>query len=418
MIINSPQIFEDGNSVILWSKIELDQKVNRFPEILWYRIPRQYGKYISKQSDSFIVASILPAMLFGENIDILGTVSPQLAYNLIEYMSWNRFLHPDLFKPIELNFENLDRLNAQPDGICTTFSGGVDSFFAIDQHLPANQDNPNYHLTHTLFLNSFDIPKKDHDKYQQLFKTYQSLMKNHNIELVGIDTNQVNFIIPWLPYIPFHSTILASSVMTMGKLFKYFILPGDADYHQLKILPNDSNPLSDRLLSTETLQVIPYGAAFRRVEKVEKIIDLPMVQEHLRVCGLPSDQSNGHNCSRCEKCMRTMIALYILDKMNSFNTFSKPIRRNRDLLWWARKFNPAHLYVHETFLLAKKHKPNILPWLWAAAVLGYIRYWILKIIPEFIKPALKPLGFYHDPLLEENAFEDPILIEQLRNQLT
>jgi hypothetical protein len=112
-----------------------------------------------------------------------------------------------------------------------------------------------------------------------------------------------------------------------------------------------------------------------------------------------------------------MVPLYALGALDKFTTFKKPFMSNRDGLWVARKFNPTQGYVPESFHIVKEHKPDFLPWLTAATLLGYIRYWLLKIIPGFIQKKLRRFGYFVDPLKEENAFEDPSIIQLIRSQI-
>jgi hypothetical protein len=200
----------------------------------------------------------------------------------------------------------------------------------------------------------------------------------------------------------------------LGGLFKRFYIPSSRDYYQIRIRTSSSDPLSDPLLSSESLDLIHHGATHKRVEKIDEISRWKFAQDHLRVCFNKEYDESGLNCSRCEKCTRTMVPLYTLGAMDEFTTFKKPFRTNRDVLWVARKYNPSQGYVPETFQFVRAHKPGLLPWLIAAVLLGIIRYWLLRIIPGFIKRELVQFGFFIDPLKEENAFEDPSIIQLIR----
>jgi hypothetical protein len=176
-------------------------------------------------------------------------------------------------------------------------------------------------------------------------------------------------------------------------------------------IKTSSTPLMDRLFSTETLDFEHHGINYWRAEKVAAISDWKLAQENLRVCGMPDLGTNLLNCAQCEKCTRTMIPLFALGKADKFNTFLRPFKTNKDTLRWARKFSPGTGFSKETFKFTQKHKPDLLPWLRIAAFLGTIRYWLIRLIPMFVKDRLKPYGYFNDHIKEENAFETPEVLE-------
>ena len=111
-----------------------------------------------------------------------------------------------------------------------------------------------------------------------------------------------------------------------------------------------------------------------------------------------------------------MIPLYALGSLENFKTFKKPLTSKWHLLRWARKFNHEHLYLYENFSLLKKHKPKELPWLFIGALLGYLRYWVIRLIPKPIKKYLQRFGYFVDLLKDKNAFDDPELTRALEIQ--
>ncbi|MBI9043699.1 MAG: hypothetical protein JEZ06_04390 [Anaerolineaceae bacterium] len=415
MIIYPPQILRENDSILISSKLKLDNPVKGFPDFLWYKLPAKYEEFISLQSDAFLVAGLATAMHFGENIKVHGNVSPRLEYNLEEYMFTMKYLFPGVFQDITIEYDQINSLDAQPQGIGIAFSSGVDSLFTLEKHVQAEHKTTENQITHAIFIHHFDLLSSENPKFEVLLKQYQSMLKDLHIELIPIKTNQVHFILPWLQYNRFHSTILASTAMLLGKLFRSFIISSSWDYHQIEKHKILSNPLSDRLLSTEKLNIIHFGADYKRTEKIKALQNWEIAHNYLRVCAEPLSNLELGNCSRCEKCMRTMLPIHALGKSEQFRTFEKPIRSNKELLWWARKFYPTHGFVGETYQIAKEKRPEMLPWMIIATILGTIRYSILKFLPDFVKTFLKRFGYYHDYLLEENAFDDPIIIRKLES---
>jgi len=415
MIIHQPEIFTRDGHTVIWSRIECSLQRPNFPNYIWYRVPEEYSSCLSTQSDAFLAPALIAGMNFEEDIDVRGIVSPRLAYSLEEYQFFLHLLSPQDLHRVKIRYDQIQG-GTQSKGVAATFSGGVDSFFTLRSHLPESQLNPDYQITHALFIQNFDILNQSHDRYQTLFLRYRKVMQELGIELMPLETNLVNTIVPRLEYRYFYGPVLAGCGMILDGLFKRFYISSSRDYYQMDIRTSSSNPLSDRLLSTDSLDIVHFGANVRRVEKIEALADWKPVQENLRVCGNTELGEHDMNCSRCEKCIRTMIPLYALGKMNQFKTFSKPLGSNWDTLWWARKFDPSRdQYTPETFPFVKKHKPDLLFWIYPAAFAGYIRYWLLKLLPGSIKKWLRQFGFFLDKLKQENAFDNPVIIDLIQS---
>jgi hypothetical protein len=89
-----------------------------------------------------------------------------------------------------------------------------------------------------------------------------------------------------------------------------------------------------------------------------------------------------------------MIPLYALGVLDKYNTFEKPIEKNREILWYARKFNLTHNFISEMFIYLSQKKSKLIPWLYLATILGYLRYWLVKYLPPFIKRWLRKYGYF------------------------
>lgn len=404
MIIHQPEVVSRDGQTVVFARIELEKPQEGFPEYVWYRVPDRYADCIPIRSDAFLVSGILPGMSFGEKIEVRGPVSPRLVYHLDEYQYLLGVIFPNYLHIVDVKFSQVEEPAAVPRGVGATFSGGVDSLFTLWKHLPGNQKNPEFQITHCLFLHGFDIGHRREEKYRQLFSHFQKSLGEKNIELIPLETNLVSTLIPRIFFRLFYSPILASSAHLLGGLFRIFYIPSSRDYHQSKRLTHGSTPLTDHFLSNETLEIIHHGASCSRVSKIEEISAWEVAHRNLRVCTNPEII---WNCSRCEKCTRTMIPLYALDKLADFDTFDQPFKKDSDILWWARKFNPTYRFIAELFPFAKLNKPRIFPWLLIAAFFGYIRFWLVTYLPNPIKGWLKKYGYY------SWRYEEPVSYEVL-----
>jgi hypothetical protein len=411
MIVHQPETLRDGEYIITWAEIELDDKVDNFPEYLWFRVPSHYADCLSLQSDAFLIPSLQAAMHFGEDIRVRGPVSPRLAYHLDEYQFIQSLKFPKELRRVNVSYERLAPLQVNPRAVGVSFSGGIDSFYALYKHLPQNQPLPGYQITHALFINGFDITQKDRDKYQNLLLQYLRLLAKLDIELLPLETNLVSSVIPWLEYRRFYAPVLLGSVLALGGLFKRFILSNSRHYTQVQV---NSNPLADRLLSTETLDLEHFGATILREDKLEAISEWQMAQQALRVCGAPNLEAL--NCCKCEKCVRSMLPIYALGRMPQFRTFPDPLKSNRDVLRLARKFDPYSDHMPTNYAFFKRHKPGLLPWLRVAALLGASRFWLLRLLPGSIKGWLGRYGYFVDTLRQPFMFDNPRIIQAIQTQ--
>ncbi|MFC1878657.1 hypothetical protein ACFLZW_01965 [Chloroflexota bacterium] len=416
MIIHQPEIIIQENHTIAWAKIELDKPRQGFPEYLWFRVPNRFANYLSQQIDAFLLPALQAAMHFGEDLQVRGAVSPQLAYNLEEYQFVQSFHFPKELRQVSVVYERLEPLKADPKAVGVAFSAGVDSFYALFKHLPQNQPIPGYQVTHALFINGFDLTQPDRGKYQHLLTHYQKLLADLNIELVPLETNLTGTVVPWLEYRLFYAPALLGCIHILANRFGRFIVSNSRDYTQPQV---NSTPLADRLLSTETLDLIHFGATVQREEKIREISGWPPAQQNLRVCGIPNVEAQ--NCSRCEKCLRSMLPIYALGKMRDFQTFTEPLKNDRSGLRLAPVFDPYSDHTPTNTAFFKRHKPGLLPWLRAAALLGGIRFWLMRCLrfllvrftPQFIKDRLKQSRYYLTKFRHPYAFDNPDIIQRL-----
>ncbi len=411
MIIHQPEtIIKDGHA-LLWTKIEMAQKRESFPDYIWYRVPEHGASYLSTQSDSFLVAALLAGMYYGEDIQVRGTTSPRLAYHLDEYQFLLNLRMPKRVSPVSIQYEHLAPTKGKPTAVGSTFSGGVDSLFTVWKHLPQNQPDPNYQVTHGIFIRGFDILHSENDHYQQLFSQYTKQASKIGIELIELETNMLSITHQRMDLSEIYGPLIVSTGLALSNLFQRFYIPSSADYHMLQHTAYTADPLADSFLSTDTMDIIHHGSTHKRVEKIEEIADWEIAQKLLWVCLEAKFEKHSWNCSRCEKCVRTMIPLYALGKLGKYKTFEKPISKNWEVLWYARKFNKHYNYVDELFPYIK---PDVIIWLYLATVLGHIRYWIVKYLPKFIKRWLRRYGYFITRNEAPDAYELPQITKVIR----
>lgn len=413
MILHAPEQIKKDGQHILYARVEFDTPGVRVPEFLWFKIPEQYGNFFTDQLDPFLVYSLLAGMFFQEDIQVKGPISPQLAYNLVEYC---HLLHSRLASQlhlIEINYDDISRSKMSPSYVGSSFSGGVDSQFTLWKHLSRNQPNEEFQVSHAVFILGFDFHFSEEDAYWLACTEYRNKLAREGIELIPLATNlgTVSHHRLLLPQI--YGPYIASVGLALGGGMKRYLIPSSGDYAFLKKMAYTADPLMDSRLSTDTTQIIHHGSTHTRVEKVAEIVDWDLAQTTLSVCLNPPQGEQAWNCSRCEKCSRTMIPIYALNKLPQFTRFQKPFTKNYHGLWWARKFDGRQPYFKEIIPFAKEHKPDFVPWLWVAFVLGWVRYLTVKFTPGFVRAWLRNFGYFvardSDPLCYESHMITEIL---------
>ena len=102
---------------------------------LWFSVPNKYSEYLTDDRyDAFLVGMLYPAMMYGEDIEIRGSVSERLLFNINTYVLALLNAYSPLTKTIKINVHDstADKLGGVEVG--TGFSGGVDSFCTIYDH--------------------------------------------------------------------------------------------------------------------------------------------------------------------------------------------------------------------------------------------------------------------------------------------
>ena len=261
---------------------------------LWYRFP--LSCHVRLSSEPFVVASLLPAMLKGEPIQVAPgfPISTEFLENITElqriFHCWNRLL-----RIVEVQCETAP---AQPGNghVGCFFSGGVDSTHTLIRNLQS--------ITDMVLINGFDFMIEP-EMFERITAKNTKVANQLNKNLLPVKTNfylfeQANRLQRTLS----HGSCLASIALALG--FDTFYVPSSHTYDEL--YPHGSHPLTDRLWSNGTTKIIHYGSGWHRSEKLEEIAGFPEILENLVVCWINPDQ----NCGKCAKCLRTMTTLRLL----------------------------------------------------------------------------------------------------------
>ena len=320
MRINKIEIIERDNDIRIQSSIEYAGK----KQCLWYAVDKRYGKYITTEKlDGFVVGLLLLAMMRKEDMEIDGAISEKLYYHLTTYyMHILKIIIPSLHT-INLLPRNLDEGKSYhcQNAVVTGFSGGIDSFCTVIDHLINNQP-ANYRITHLLFNNVGSHGEWDAVTSRNLFNQRYDMLKPFS-KKVGLEFMKVDSNLSELLHFDFqlsHFLRNLSPVLLFQKLFSKYYYSGAYRYQDCFVGPTYataySDPIDIHLLSTETLECILTGSQYSRVQKTIKVSEVESSYKWLNVC-VRTDR-NWTNCSVCWKCCRTLLTLEIIGKIEKY----------------------------------------------------------------------------------------------------
>ena len=342
MIIHHPEIRAEADGVVVSARVEFNSPLPGMPEELWFRVPPDQKDLVTDRADGFLIAMLLLAMQHSEDIRVKGVVSPKLLSGIKEYQRIFNMWFPKIFSLVSIECEEIERSSNEgwKGSIVSAFSGGVDSFFSLWSHLPQNDGDANTQVTGALFVHGFDIKLEHVKAYSILRDSYRDMFESLGINFLTGSTNiqQFNTRRNWGI---FHGTALIGFAHVIGCGTDKLYVPASLTYKDL--MPWGTDPRSDHLLSTESLEIIHDGAAYTRVEKTEALSRWPETYNKLRVC-TPGDSVE--NCSQCEKCIRTMVTLDMFGALRNYSTFKGRLKYS--LIRGCRYYNSGE------FALAKE----------------------------------------------------------------
>lgn len=344
-------------------------------------------------------------MTLGEDLHVIGSVSSRLAYNLAEYQHLLSLRLGAPLKKVRISFEDVSSEQNSVGKVGTLFSGGLDALFTLHEHQRQTQPNPDYCVSHAIYINGFDILHDHMPVYSQLFSQFHKSLDLMGVELIPMQTNIFSMIHGRLDFSKAYGPMIVSCGLALGGLFSKFLVPSSGDYALLKKAAFTSDPLMDSFLSTNATRIIHHGSRFTRPEKLEAIADWDIAREVMRVCISDSFYETGQNCCWCEKCVRTMMPLYAFGKLKDFGTFKDPLKRPMDFLRYARKYNFKFDYTSEIVQAVRANNPGLLFWLQIAIMLGTIRAVIINAIPGFLKNWLNRFGYFMTRNQQINPYE-------------
>ena len=304
---------EEDGMIIVRATIEVPKK-DRIS--LWYRISAEYKWAISGNSDPFLTAILLFAMTAANDLRIHGEVSPSLLRNLEEFQAaWNCW-RPQKYTQIEIiaDLEREQEKKINSDRAVLGFSGGVDSCFSAWRHRSGIPNRQSYKLQTGIMVHGFDIPLGQPDIFELALKRSKIMLQSIGMDIIPIETNfrdleQTSLGMLEQDWGDCHGAGLASCLLLLQGGYDTGLIASSSPYNSLK-LPSGSNPITDRMFSSNTFKIIHDGASYIRREKIRDIVKWSEAMKYLRVCW--EGKNHDRNCGCCEKCVRTILSFRVM----------------------------------------------------------------------------------------------------------
>lgn len=408
MIIHPPQITNEIDKTILHSQIEFENDSFPFPKILWYQFPPGYEQYIPLRGDAFLVGLINTAMALGENIEINASVSPKLIFGLHEYQKILKVWFPKEINQVQIMASDLGAFYPMNDrgDTASLFTGGVDSSFTLRSNLAPQPSTDDFRIKHAIFVKGADIPLYQNVRLNTLTNLFTESLKKLDVNLISCSTNIRSFTEGIFKWVYCHGAALVSVGLVLQGLLKRLFISASYDYRNL--IPWGSSPLLDHWLSTESIDIVHFGASYHRKDKMKIVGKWEPAHEYLNVCSV-TDHIDSVNCERCAKCLGTKAIFDLAGTLSAFKSFRRPFGYREYFRWaWICRHNSTVPRYTFQKAVTERHW-NVIPFVTLVFISWLIRHWLNRFVPyrlrNMIRNRLSPL--------EKNPFYAPNLPESI-----
>jgi exopolysaccharide biosynthesis predicted pyruvyltransferase EpsI len=250
-----------------------------------------------ERMESAALALVFAAMLDDAALVLHGAASPRFLSNLIEFQRAWACWRPDRYRLVTISAEEVVAMPAPGAATLAAFSGGLDSAFTMRRHGRAPGG-----AVAGLLVHGFDILLAEAAGFALAHARAETMMASVGRPLVTAATDIRGACrVDWEDS---HGAFLGMVGHQLGAGFDRFLIPGSTQYDRM-MLPWGSNPVTDPMMSSESLQIAQDGVECARIEKLAALRDWPEALANLRVCW--ERARRGSNCGRCEKCVETWL---------------------------------------------------------------------------------------------------------------
>jgi hypothetical protein len=289
-------------------------------ESLWFAVGPEAAELLADRADHVAVALLLPAMRYGRNLRVGGSVTDSLLHRLNhDVQSLVRVVHPT-YHSIEVTADDTIAAGTAPAGVATGFSGGVDSFATLTEYASAGAAPAALHITHLLNNNVGAHGEEGGMLWRRRFDALRPVAADLCLPFVRVDSN-LDLHYPRMGFMQTVTFRNAAVVHLLGGGIGRSYHASEGTYRNVRMPPTHGDiglagAMTFPLLSTAALTVESTSSGMTRIERTLALVGGPYAR-YLDVC-IDADPDRTTNCSRCWKCMRTMLTLEIAGSLDEF----------------------------------------------------------------------------------------------------
>ncbi len=289
--------------------------VSRFGEF-FYRVSGGAYALAVDRADAFLAPCLLHAMKQGQAVEFDVPVSESLARNAAD-LAFVFAAQLGLAAPKVLFHRVVDDLTDIADGSICGFSGGVDSWFTLQQEF-FGCDRSSLRVHHLLFNNvgANTSSHKDVEAYERA----QAVARMYGLPLWRVDSNMDALL--GMGFQLTHTARNVSTAHLFPAVARRFLYSSADDYTHTRIGRSEdmcySDPVILPLMSVPSMRLQSSGARFTRGHKTRSILSIPDTRHLLDVCVRHDRQWKTTNCGHCFKCVRTLAILEAAGVLQEF----------------------------------------------------------------------------------------------------
>lgn len=307
---------------------------------LWYETEPSMENFLCcERGDAFVLAVLHFAMFTGADIRSKSAVSNELLHNLVTSLIPLHCNRKSGFAPIKIIADSAEEPLTSSGENGTGVSCGVDSFDTIFSYLGEKTD-PKHRLSVLTVFNvgAYDRlsdmilcikGRKDKEWCRKNTEEWflhecaqgKKIADELHLKFLSVNSN-LNELYQGM-FLQTHSFRNCSAVLALQKYFSHYYYASAGEPENLKIDLRDNALDQVYLFSTESTFFYSGGIEKNRVEKMQHIADIEIVQKNLHVCS-----EEMYNCGKCGKCARTLLTLDMMGKLDEF----RPVFKNSDIV--------------------------------------------------------------------------------------
>lgn len=289
---------------------------------LWYELPLELPPIAPDDAEPFLIASAMDAMLEDRSLHVRGKVSFQLLSNLREFMvAWSRWF-PGTYHVVETS---ADSITTEPDANLPPHDSGVvlhtgalDATSTIHRHVLGMEGHRTRRIAACAMIHGHLIPIGNPEKFDRGFALARKAIDSIGAPLHPVRTNCREVL--RTHWSDLYGAAAISALYFFKPVARSCLISGSKAYDSPYAFPNGSNsavpcgsnPFTNTMLSSSSMQVLHDGSGCGFVEKAALVAQWPEGHRSLRVCWRGS-QLEPH-CGICEECVRTKLAFMALSK--------------------------------------------------------------------------------------------------------